>query len=238
MKRPSYYELINKNLYGDPDWGPYARGESSLPDRPRTADGAATHLFYLGQTQKAREASSLYCQYSKGKFQSNPNHPAGLYHGFRAALFADLAAEHSEDRKLWEEVVDGISQIPSSTIKNHKAFNLLVNQAYAFAKLERFDEVSDPAREGRRGIDEGNGTFDAPHRNSREFALAPLLIQLAEYTLYKQEASRKEIQRALLNYKSENVRYGRLGYSVIFDLQFSYPEIFDPVLPGPDPEKD
>jgi hypothetical protein len=49
---------------------------------------------------------------------------------------------------------------------------------------------------------------------------------------------KENAQKALEDYKKENVRYGRLGYPVIFDLQNSYPDVFHPVLPGPDPEKD
>lgn len=236
--RIPYTKLIEKNLFDDPDWGPFARSEASLPDRPRTADGAATNLFYLGEIEKARNASLLHSQHSKEKYLNNPDHPAALYHGFRAALFADLAAEHSEAQGLWKKVTYGIDQLPRETITNYKAFNLLINQAYGLTKLERFDQVIEPAREGRKGIEQGKGTFDAPHRNSREFALAPLLIRLAEFKMNDKKVSREEVQEALQDYKTENVRYGRLGYPVIFDLQFSYPDVFDPVLPGEDPEKD
>jgi hypothetical protein len=47
-----------------------------------------------------------------------------------------------------------------------------------------------------------------------------------------------QAQKALQIYKRENIRYGKRGYSVIFDLQFSYPDIFTPVLPGPKPDLD
>jgi hypothetical protein len=39
-------------------------------------------------------------------------------------------------------------------------------------------------------------------------------------------------------YKRENVRYGRLGYPIIFDLQFSYPDLLQPVLPAQNPVED
>jgi hypothetical protein len=246
-KRPPYLEVINMNLSTDPDWGPYARGEASLPSsRLRGAYTWAGWLFYLGDLERAKEVSYAYSVWAQPK-DPRPffprNHPLGLHAGlflnlFRTALFRDLAQAHLEAQALWQRLVDERRRVSEDDILKHRAVRIWVYEAYALAKLGRYDEVALPARKGFEGICNGKGVDRAPHNNSREYGLVAVLEGLAAYQMKPTPEGKEKAQKALTVYKRENLRYGRLGYEVIFDLQFSYPDVFTPVLPGPNPEKD
>lgn len=234
----SYIEVA-KSLLDDPDWGPYIKDQASMPNQPAVAGDIATKLFYLGHIRKAQQVSKFFAGYSESEFgEFNSPHPHAYYHLFLAGLYWSLGKDPTNARKAWHELVEGVDDLEDEEILVRKAANQWVMQSYGYAKLNEYAKVEDPARKGRLALEEKKGTHKAPHRNSREFALAPLLVKLAKFKLNDEKASQEEVQEALQEYKSENVRYGRLGYPVIFDLQFSYPDVFDPVLPGDDPEKD
>ncbi|MFP3853200.1 MAG: hypothetical protein ACLFWD_02780 [Anaerolineales bacterium] len=234
----SFTEIIEKNLWSDPDWAPYARGEAPLPDRPFSGRLVAKYLFYLGKDNKAREVCEMVARSTEKKFSRREPSVGAYSRGFDAALYYDLARNEARARSIWSRIADGVEDLEPEQIFKQKKANVWVYQAYALTKLGEHEQVKEPAQRGRNAIENGKGTHKAPHRNSREFALGPLLVKLADYKIHNESAIRQEAQQALIEYKQENVLYGRLGYLVIFDLQFSYPDVFDPVLPGEDPEKD
>jgi len=235
---PSYSELIKKNLIDSPVWGSYLRGECELPNRPQTASHIATYLFYLGEIERARDVSHLFSRYCEENYRKYPRELNKLYHLFRAALFRDLSGRHQEAEEHWGVLVDLRRTVSEDEILKSSRANVLIYEAYALAKLGRYKDVPEPAQRGFQGIVKGKGITEAPHKNSLEYGLADILETLAYFKLDPKPGSQQKAQDALLAYKKENYRYGRLGYSVIFDLQMSYPDIFTPVLPGPDPDND
>lgn len=235
---PSYTQLITRNLIESPIWGAYFRGESQLPNRPHTADQIATFLFYLGDVDRARDVAYLFSRYCEENYTKYPSVLNSLYHLFRTALFRDLAGRQQDAEQQWGILVSLRRTIGEDYILKSRRANLLIYEAYALAKLERYGDVSEPAQRGFQGIVKRKGITEAPHKNSLEYGLAGVLHALVSYKLDPGPLSRQKAQDALLAYKKENFRYGRLGYPVIFDLQMSYSDVFKPVLPGPDPDRD
>jgi tetratricopeptide (TPR) repeat protein len=235
---PSYTQLITRNLIESPVWGGYLRGEGELPNRPQTANLIATFLFYLGDIERAREVSHLYSRYSEDNYNKYPRELNKLYHLFRAALFRALSGRQQEAEELWGTLVDLRRTVGEAEILKSRRANVLIYEAYALAKLGRYREVPEPAQRGFQGIIKGKGITEAPHKNSLEYGLADVLDTLVSFRLDPKPMSQQKSQDALLAYKKENFRYGRLGYSVIFDLQMSYPDVLKPVLPGPVPNED
>lgn len=220
------------------NYGPYIRGEAALPKNPRTAHLMATFLFYLGMDAKAREVSYQASRFSEKRSRMNRVPSMAMERLFKAALFRDLSGKDSEAMELWQEFAAGVSELNEQQIIETSRAHIWVQQAYAFLKLKDYQKLEDPANMGLDGIEAGSATYDDPRKNSLEYALAPLVIALAEHLEEGSEEKRKEAQQALERYKHENTRYGRHGYPVIFDLQFSYPDVLDPVLPSDDPTKD
>jgi hypothetical protein len=236
-KRP-YAEVIQLNLFGDPNWGPYARGERGVPDhQQRGAGPVACFLFYRGDLKRAQEVSLIYSVFREQE-AAKLHEYAALWDLFEAAAYRDLAQKHLQARRLWETLVVKRRDLNDGEIVRRRKANYWIYEAYALTKLERYDEVVVFARKGFEEICKGHGIEKVPHRNSLEYGLVAVLEALAAYKLNPTPEGKKVAQRALLAYKKENARYGRLGYNVIFDLQFSYPHVFTSVLPGPDPEKD
>lgn len=105
-------------------------------------------------------------------------------------------------------------------------------------KLGKYREIEAPAQIGLEGLRKGKGMFRIARQNEREYGLVDVMIKLSAYMLLPSQNAKALAQKALEKYKRENFKYGKLGYEVIFDLQFSYPDVFTRVLPGPTPERD
>jgi hypothetical protein len=123
-------------------------------------------------------------------------------------------------------------------LHNMRTAHTFVYEAYVQTKLGRHDQVAGPARQGLEGINRGKGIDPIPERNALEYKLVDVLIAPADYRLKPDDSGREIAQQALADYKAHNFTYGRGDYRVIFDLQFSYSDVFSPVLPGPDPDTD
>lgn len=241
--RFNYRERALEEATRSSDYGPYVRGEAPLPKNPVGADLMARYLFYLGYEndgykEKAKEVSLLSSQHHEEEARKSSHPVAAVTSMFKAALYRDLSGKHEEALELWQEITADVSGLDEDVVIKTRGATIWVYQAYAYLKIGEYDRVRDPAMKGLEGIEAGRGTHKAPHKNSREYALVPLIIALAEHLQNGSDETRQQAQEALLEYKQENVRYGRHGYPVIFDLQFSYPDVLDPVLPSDDPEKD
>lgn len=237
-KKPPYIQIINLNIFEDPVWGAYARGETDLPQQRYAVSGNVSNwFFYLNDFKRAREVSYAYSVYAEQNAANRDEYDA-LYHLFQAALYRSLAQKFVEAQELWQTLIERRRQLQEEEMLRRRLANYWVNEAYALTKLERYSEVAEPAQRGFDAIRQGKGIQSAPHKNSREYGLVDVLVTLAAYKLNPSATGQQETQKSLITYKKENVRYGRHGYGVIFDLQFAYSDIFTPVLPGADPEKD
>ncbi|MDX1601374.1 MAG: hypothetical protein R3191_07680 [Anaerolineales bacterium] len=234
----NYRERAREGTYGRSGWAPYLLDEAPIPDLAISADRVAVFLFYLGELEKAKEVSLLASRFKEERSNMSRVSTMALETLFEAAIYRSLADKGSEEIDLWRQIVEGVSDHREETILKNRRAHIWVHQAYAHLKLGEYGKVRDPAVRGLEGIDGGHGLFEAPHKNSREYALVPLIIALAEHLQDGTEETREKAQEALQIYKKENTRYGRHGYPVIFDLQFSYPDVFEPVLPSDDPTKD
>lgn len=220
-------------------WGSYADGTSAFPKGEiRVAGICATFFFDLGYLEQAREASYRYSIYmEKEAMQRSPafNRIDAL---FFAGLYRDLAQRQQEARTLWLHYIEQRQALSMAQLYKWRQAHLLIYEGYALTKLGRHSEITEPVRAGFEGICQGKGVFKAPHRNSRVYALADFLLTLREHALDPTLGKKQAAQEALAAYKRENVRYGRLGYPIIFDLQFSFPDLLHPVLPAEDPAAD
>ncbi len=238
-KKPSYRQLSINNIYETPEWTAYARGERSIPQEPEMAGGLAICFYYLGDEERGKEASYLYSVYCAESAETVPYDFTKVLYLFDAALYRSLAQRPSEARALWQYLVNTRQgRLSEEELLKLRKAHLWIYEAYALAKLERYNDVTEPAGKGFDGICRGKGVFKAPHQNSKEYGLAHVLQALAAYKLNPTPEGQRDAQKALIAYKKENLRYGRIGYPVIFDLQLSYSDVFTPVLPGPDPEGD
>jgi tetratricopeptide (TPR) repeat protein len=236
---PSFSELIEKNLINNPDWVSYVSGDSPMPDKHgKVLKLIAQYLFYMGDINHAREVSykaSIYLERQASTALLQTYVVSSL---FDSALYRSLAQAKDDALRLWKEMIDRMGQIPEMEILEQRMAHLWVYEAYALGRLKRYDEILDSAERGFDGINKGKSTYKAPHNNSRVYGLVDILVSLANYQVANSINMQKKAQESLINYKKENLRYGRLGYDIIFDLQFSYPHIFERVLPGTDPNQD
>ncbi|MCI0563087.1 MAG: hypothetical protein MN733_31805 [Nitrososphaera sp.] len=237
-ERRTYKQNAIDNIFNTV-WGSYAKGVAPFPQEEiHVAGVSATFLFYLGYLEQAKEASYLYSTYMEAEAWKRFSEFDRIYTVFLAALFRDLAGARQEVQELWPRIVDWRQKLSVAQLYKARQSHLLIYEGYALAKLEQYGEVAEPVRLGFEGLRKGRGVHESPHKNSREYGLADVLLTLSDYKLEPGSKAKQAAQEALVIYKQENVKYGRLGYPVIFDLQFSYPDVFITVLPNPDPKKD
>jgi hypothetical protein len=194
--------------------------------------------FYLGDIKEGIKSAYQYSRYFEEKAENMYLETDRIGSLFEAALHRDLARAHDEAHPLWQAVVERRRKLSEAEVMQGRSAGVFIYEGYALAKLERWDEVAAPVNLGFDGIRRGKGFTKAPHRNTREYGLAGVLLALSQHHLSPNDNSQPAIQKTMEVYKRENVRYGRVGYEVIFDLQFSYPHLLTPVLPDPDPLKD
>ncbi len=238
-KGPPYRELIEKNLINNPEWAAYMANEGPMPEcHPMVSKFMASFLFYIGEYSRAQEIcykGSIYFEKTAGRSTLETYEVLYL---FDSALYRSLAQRNEEALMLWREVIEKRRKISDEILLKQRMAHLWVYEAYALAKLEQYNEVTQPAQKGFTGINKGKSTYKAPHRNSHVYGLADVIISLANYRIEPNREHEQRAQKTLLAYKKENRRYGRLGYDVIFDLQFSYPDLFEPILPSKNPNED
>lgn len=199
------------------------------------------YFYYLNDFVHAKELSYKASAFLKLRAEHRfaKNHLAlGVGSLFESALYRSLAQRADEALGLWQEVIDKRRQISEEQLLIENMSHLWVYEAYSLERLGRYNEVHEPAMKGFHGINTGKTLYDEPRRNSHVYMLVELLINLASYQVSPSREGQRKVQEALVTYKNENLKYGRLGYDIIFDLQSSYPDIFEPILPGADPEQD
>lgn len=239
MKSEPYIEICRRQIFDIPEWAAYVEGKGGIPeDHAPIANSMALFLFYLGKVDHAREASLLYSNYAMESYRRRLDSVRKYIPLFEAALYRDLSNNYRGETELWKELKENIRNLEPESILKEKAANILIHAAYAHLKLGNWLEVERIVLEGLRGLENGYGIDKAPHGNSREYGLVNIVIQIAKYKLEPITEHQVSAQSALEKYKSENRRYGRGGYIVIFDLQFDFPDILKPILPGEDSEKD
>lgn len=233
-----FNEVAERNL-ADTLFAPFVAGHIPFPpDFAAVGDTIAVFCFYLGYADQGRAASYAHSLYREREAREIIYEFGQLYSLFRAGLYRSLAGRFDEAAPLWEQGIERLRRADHQALLKQRKANLLINEAYALARLGRFAEVAAPARRGFDAIKRGYGIDATPYLNTGEYGLAPLLEALAAYQLAPTEQGRQATQHALLHYKQQNVRHGRLGYGTIFDLQHAYPAILAPVLPGDDPAHD
>lgn len=232
-----YIDIVQRSLSEEP-FASFLAESQELPQKLlRNANYYADYFFYLKKYGKAKEVCSLFSEFIEGIYDDAADPFEGIKL-FEAALYWDLAERTKEAQSSWNRIVQHVGNVPEDHFIKYRNAHLLVYQAYAFLKLGQFMQVEHPAQRGFDGIRSGKGIHPVPYENTLEFSLPKVLKALAVYKLEGQPAQKKAAQKALLAYKEQNVKHGRLGYGVIFDLQFSYPDVFTPVLPGSDPDED
>jgi hypothetical protein len=217
----------------------------------------AAMFFYLGDIEQGRETSYLYSVNREQEIQvmagssyrilislgaSEADAEAAerrnddVWLLFNAGLYRSLANRPAEAVLLWQKLVDRRRSCWSrKDILRHSKAYLWLYEAYALTKLERYREVRKPADLGFKWIGRGKGVYKEPPYDRKVYGLAAVLKALAAYKLWPSEEGKLEAQRALVAYKGETYPYNRAAYDVIFDLQFSYPDVFTPVLPSWEP---
>lgn len=234
----TYKQNAIDNIF-DTGWGSYAQGESRFPqEKIRVAGVSATFFFYLNYLDKARESSYLYSTYMEIEAEKQFSEFDKVYTLFLAALYRDLAQAHQEAQVLWNRLIEWRQNLSVDELYKASQAHLLIYEGYGLTKLERYNEVAKPVKSGFEGLQKGRGIHKPPHKNSREYGLVDVLITLSDYKLKPAPEARQAAQKSLIIYKEENVKYGRLGYPIIFDLQLSYSDVFTPVLPDLDVTKD
>jgi len=231
-------DMVTEGILQNPKWGAYARGETSIPQEELVWGNEANYFFYLGDYQKAREVSYAFSKYAEQEFANAFLQSLVVSTLFNAGLYRSLAQRQSEADKLWQDLIVFVENLSKNDILKKRKANYWIYEAYALAKLGRYEEVLEPALKGFDGLKKGKGIHKAPHNNTIEYGLVNVLETLVTFQKEPIPENKQKSQKALMDYKKENVRYGRLGYGVIFDLQISYPDVFIPVLPGSDPEQD
>jgi hypothetical protein len=218
-----FSELIEKNLFGDLDWGPFVCGEGPLPKRTLSGRLVVDYLFYLGEHEKAKAVCEMLAKTLQKRYEHSSPSLNAYSRGFESALYYDLARQSKKANPIWREIELGISNLDDKQILKQKKGNLWIYLSYALIKLGLFAKVRIPAEKGREAIERGKGTHKAPHRNSREFALGPLLIQIAEYKLNGDGATKESVQEASLIYKK-----GKRSLRTTRIFNYFRPSIFIP----------
>ena len=210
----------------------------SITDFASSAGLFAEFYFYLGDVERGKEASYLFSQHCEELVAGNLSRENIISFLFRAGLYRSLAQAPTEAEALWIRFIETRRQwFPDRIIalgKNKRLVRSWIQEAYALVKLNQFEESILYSKKGFQALLEGKGFYPEPRENVLEYGLVEVIQALAHYQQDPQPTNQARIQQALTNYKAENLAYGRLGYPVIFDLQFSYPHIITPVLPGSD----
>jgi hypothetical protein len=236
-----FRELANVNLLNNLDWSKYTNKNGPIPEKhAKVLSLVAQYYFYLGDLDHAREVSYKSSVYLEERAESRFSRgfiASGVSDLFDSALYRSLA-QKDDALKLWQGVVEKRRLISETQILEQLMAHIWIYEAYALAKLKRYVEVYEPVEKGLDGINNGKSIYDTPSKNLRVYDLARVLMKLASYQIEKNRETQKNAQSALLEYKKKNSEYSRAGYDIIFDLQFSYPDVFEPVLPGKDPDED
>lgn len=239
-KRLSFHKLAEENLLNNSDWSEYTNNKGPMPEKhAKVLTLIAQFYFYIGDIDHAREVSYKSSidlekraenRFSKGYILF------GICDLFDSALYRSLAQKN--DISLWLNLIEKRRQISEMEILEQNMAYVWVYEAYALIKAKMYSEVFEAAKKGFEEIGKGKSIYQVPSKNSREYGLANVLINLAEYQMNQTPKGRRESQKALVFYKTENFMHGRIGYDIIFDLQFSYPNILEPVLPSANPDED
>lgn len=231
MPRESFKQVAARNVS---DWESLAEEDKIL-----AADAVAVFLFYLGDLEYARKVSYSYSLFRESRDRKGVDWLARIHALFSAGLYASLAQAQTVADEHWQNLVERRRVFFSEDrVREPQTANIWIYEAYALMKLRRYNEVEQPAKIGFEGLLAGLGLYSSPRYNEIEYGLVNVMLTLSNYLLHPTEIGKQQAQQALITYKEENTKYSKRGYAIIFDLQFSYPKIFTPVLPGPDPEKD
>lgn len=232
-KNPPLREIIEKNILSDPNWVEYLNNDAPLPIKNIGAlEPFAIWLLYLGKNKQAKELCYKFSIFLENRSKQNKLLPFSLHDLFKSSLFRSLAGYQDEANFLWKNAIILSHQIPEKDINTCKVGQIWVFEAYGLIKLNKYELVHEAALKGFEAIRKGNATFNASHKNTEAYGLADLTIKLAEYKINPTEGNKQKAQNSLVVYKKENLRYGKLGYSYIFDIQISYPDVFTTVLPS------
>lgn len=206
----------------------------------RTTGGLVSEsFFYLGDNKQGREAAAIHSAFRERLYHEAKFAQDRMLRLFDSALYASLAQNRARAETLWYELVHlRRTLFPENKIKKARTAECWIYEAYAFLKLSEYDKVETQAQIGLGGLRNRKGRINTVRQNVREYGLVGVMTNLSAYLLSSSEEAKTVAQKSLEKYKRENIKYGRSGYDVIFDLQFSYPEVFTPVLPGTDPEWD
>jgi hypothetical protein len=231
MEEKNYKEI---SLDSIPYW-------ESLPqeDRSIAARWISESFFYLGDNERGREAAAIYSTFREKEYHEAIFDKDRIICLFDASLYASLAQNQVRAETLWQELVQQQRKLfPEHEVIKKKTAQGRIYEAYALLKLGAYKQVENPAQIGLAGLRQGKGMDPIARRNVKVYGLVSVMVHLSAYMLSPSQKVKALAQNALEEYKRENVKYGRSGYAVIFDMQFSYPDVFTPVLPGPDPEQD
>jgi hypothetical protein len=239
MKK-AFRKLAETTVLHEPEWLTYTNKAGPMPKKhARTLTVIAQFYFYLGYFDQARAVSlksSIYLedqahlQFSKGYVIF------GISDLFDSALYRSLAQEDAQSS--WQDLIKKSQNLSDELVLRQNHADIWVYQAYALMRVKRYSEVTEPAKKGFDGIMNGSSIYKIPQKNSRTYGLVNVLETLSSYQLSETPAAKREARAALLSYKNENFAHSRSGYDIIFDLQFCYPDVFDSILPGTNPDED
>ncbi|MCL4296642.1 MAG: hypothetical protein KJ077_12975 [Anaerolineae bacterium] len=214
----------------------------SLSDeaKRRQGDLMAVFCFYLGDYKQGQEASYLHSLHKEEESLSeNFSEETRISFLFDAGLNASLAQKQAKAKEIWQRLVQWRREwFPEKQVVKPQTANIWIYEAYALMKVERYSEVETPAQIGFEGLLKGKGLHPEPRSNEWVYGLVDVIKSLSAYKLNFSNERKRQAQQDLETYKEENFSYGKGGYGIIFDLQFSYPDVFVSILPGSSPEQD
>jgi hypothetical protein len=233
----SYFDLANETV-NYPTNKLFVEGQVEFPEKSNISNILSHALFYLGHREKAKEAAYAYSIFQERKVDKIPREINKLMPIGEAALYRDLSGRKGETKILWNRFFKVIAEIPDEQVIQERRSNYLVQVGYGLMKLGRHKDAIRFASRGQKAIEDGYGIFKEARRNTREYGLITVIRAIIDFELKSSDEAKHTAQQTLQNYKDASAKRNRLGYPVIFNLQQSYPDIFDPVLPGSDPDKD
>jgi len=151
-------------------------------DKPFDAGNMALFFFYLGDYERAREASAMYSVFLEKDYYEPIFDNDRLRRLFDVALYASLAQDQARAETFWRELAQQRRTLfPETKVLQKRTAEVWIYEAYARLKLGEFNQVAAPAQIGLEGLRQGKGRSRAARRNKREYGLAGVLLTLSAY---------------------------------------------------------
>lgn len=206
--------------------------------------------LYLEREEEAKQIFLKAFEGGKKHMEENLNprrvdteHPPTFAeHLFQMALYASLASDEkssheffSEAEKYHQRAIEYWTKLfydrkIEGKIDDDVGYHRL-NRSYCLTRLDAFKEALGEAEAAKLAA------ASAPHKSNLDLPpykyLPPVLTALCNHKLRPNETTLKEARDAIRRYKEklETEGFETTGYMLIYDLQQSFPDVYEPVLP-------